>query len=71
MSSRNERLAQEERAEAALIYKTLAEAKKNLQQLFQLFPNGYKKRSRQSSFYLEYFTIADEETLLSSSRKIK
>jgi pantoate--beta-alanine ligase len=40
------------KAEAALIYKTLAEAKKNLQQqLFQLFPNGYKKRSRQSSFY--------------------
>jgi hypothetical protein len=43
MSSRNEQLRR--RAEAALIYKTLAEVKKNLQQtVFQLFPNGYKKR---------------------------
>jgi pantoate--beta-alanine ligase len=53
MSSRNERLR---RAEAALIYKTLAEAKKNLQPtVFQLFPNGYKNVSRQSSFYFRIF----------------
>jgi pantothenate synthetase len=55
MSSRNERSSEEER-EAALIYKTLAEAKENLQPtVFQLFPNGYKNVSRQSSFYFRIF----------------
>jgi pantoate--beta-alanine ligase len=70
MSSRNERLAPEERAEAAHL-QTLAEAKKNLQPTISAVSEWVQNVSRQSSFYFRIFTIADEETLLSSSRKIK
>ncbi|MFV8351985.1 pantoate--beta-alanine ligase [Flavobacterium sp. XS2P14] len=73
MSSRNERLAPEERAEAALIYKTLAEAKekfatKSISAVCEWVQKTFQDNPH---FTLEYFTIADEETLLSSSRKNK
>ncbi|SFA99877.1 pantoate--beta-alanine ligase [Flavobacterium swingsii] len=73
MSSRNERLSADERAKAAIIYKTLAEAKK----LFATkTANEVTKRTEkmfknQSLFELEYFEIADEQTLLTCKRKSK
>jgi pantoate--beta-alanine ligase len=73
MSSRNERLSADERAKAAIIYKTLAEAKK----LFATkTANEVTKRTEkmfknQSMFELEYFEIADEQTLLTCKRKSK
>ena len=73
MSSRNERLAPEERAEAALIYKTLAEAKEKFatNSISDICEWVQKTFQDNPHFTLEYFTIADEETLLSSSRKNK
>lgn len=73
MSSRNERLAPEERAEAALIYKTLAEAKEKFATNSISAVSEWVQKTFQDNprFTLEYFTIADEETLLSSSRKNK
>ena len=73
MSSRNERLAPEERAEAALIHKTLAEAKEKFATNSISAVSEWVKRTFQDNphFTLEYFTIADEQTLLSSSRKNK
>ncbi|MFV8334398.1 pantoate--beta-alanine ligase [Flavobacterium sp. GSP14] len=73
MSSRNERLAPEERAEAALIYKTLAEAKEKFATNSISTVSEWVQKTFQDNphFTLEYFTIADEETLLSSSRKNK
>ncbi len=73
MSSRNERLSLSERKEAALIFKTLLNAKK-------LF--GTKSAKEVSDFVtktfenhpilkLEYFEIADEITLKSCIRKSK
>lgn len=73
MSSRNERLTEDERNKASIIFKTLKEAKK-------LF--GTKSANRVSDFVsktfqnntefeLEYFEIADEATLLSCKRKSK
>ncbi len=73
MSSRNERLSADERTKAAIIYKTLAEAKK----LFATkTANEVTKRTEkmfknQSMFELEYFEIADEQTLLTCKRKSK
>lgn len=73
MSSRNERLSHEAREEAALIYKTLKEAKARfenhsakeviafVENIFRAHPN----------FKLEYFEIADEATLLPCKRKSK
>lgn len=73
MSSRNERLAPEERAEAALIYKTLAEAKEKFATNSISAVSEWVQKTFQDNphFTLEYFTIADEETLLSSIRKNK
>ena len=73
MSSRNERLAPEERAEAALIYKTLAEVKEKFATNSISAISEWVQKTFQDNphFTLEYFTIADEETLLSSSRKNK
>lgn len=73
MSSRNERLTQEERQEAALIYKTLAEAKEKFATNSISAVSEWVKRTFQDNpyFTLEYFTIADQQTLLSSSRKNK
>lgn len=73
MSSRNERLAPEERAEAALIHKTLTEAKEKFATNSILAVSEWVKKTFQDNqhFTLEYFTIADEQTLLSSLRKNK
>ena len=73
MSSRNERLAPEERAEAAVIHKTLIEAKEKFATNSISAVTKWVKKTFQnnSRFTLEYFTIADEETLLSGSRKNK
>ncbi|CAM1361427.1 pantoate--beta-alanine ligase [Tenacibaculum xiamenense] len=65
MSSRNVRLSEEHRKVAPFIYKTLKKAKrkfgiKNAQELTQWVE---KKFEKQELLQLEYFTIADEETL--------
>nr|WP_309758462.1 pantoate--beta-alanine ligase [Flavobacterium sp.] len=73
MSSRNERLAPEERAEAALIYKTLAEAKEKFATNSISAVSEWVQKTFQDNPHitLEYFTTADEETLLSIIRKNK
>ncbi|PXY44552.1 pantoate--beta-alanine ligase [Flavobacterium hydrophilum] len=72
MSSRNERLTHEERKEAAIIYKTLTEAKeifntKSPQDTVEFVENSFRNNKR---FDLEYFVIADESTLLPIEHKI-
>ena len=73
MSSRNERLTAQERAEAAIIFKTLLQAK----ELFKTKPAAEVTSfvtevfQNQTGFELEYFTIADEETLLPCTDKME
>jgi pantoate--beta-alanine ligase len=73
MSSRNERLSETEKKEAAIIYKTLQQAQK----LFATksaneVTNWVKKTFDQNQkFTLEYFQIAEEATLLPCVRKSK
>jgi len=71
MSSRNERLTTKERAEAAIIFKTLTLAKdlfkiKSTEEVTAFVTGIFQKLP---GFELEYFTIADEETLLPSLQK--
>ncbi|MFD1292964.1 pantoate--beta-alanine ligase [Lutibacter holmesii] len=66
MSSRNTRLTKQHRAISPFIYKTLKQAKiefgtKNAQEVIDWVKNEFKK---QPLLELEYFEIADEETLL-------
>jgi pantoate--beta-alanine ligase len=66
MSSRNTRLTKEQRAAAPFIYETLKKAKiqfgtKNASEVLKLVENEFKNHPL---FTLEYFEIADEETLL-------
>lgn len=73
MSSRNERLSAVSREKAALINKTLQEAKnifkvKSASKTIEFVENTFKKHPE---FTLEYFEIADEETLLPMKRKDK
>lgn len=73
MSSRNERLSEKARNESNLIYKILVQAKekfmlKSAQEVTQFVVNEFKKHK---NFTLEYFEIAEEETLLTCKRKIK
>ena len=73
MSSRNERLSEKARNESKLIYKILLEAKekfmlKSALEVSQFVVREFKKHK---NFTLEYFEIADEETLLTCKRKIK
>lgn len=73
MSSRNERLTLEERNQASVIYQTLIQAKdifqkENVAAAAQLVQQTFDK---QSLFDLEYFVIADEETLLPCKDKEK
>ena len=73
MSSRNERLSPEERKNAAIIYKIIKEAKvlfgtKSAKEVSKWVTNQFKK---QTMFSLEYFEIADEQTLLECKRKNK
>ena len=73
MSSRNERLSAEERAKAAIIYQTLVDAKKRFgtKSATEIINWVTKTFDKQSEFELEYFEIADEETLLTCQRKSK
>jgi pantoate--beta-alanine ligase len=71
MSSRNERLSSEERNQASIIYQTLALAKhtfqnENLENANTLVEKAFEKHPL---FNLEYFVIADEETLLPCEKK--
>lgn len=73
MSSRNERLTLQQRTEAGIIYKILAEAKKKFinnsaQETAQWVQNEFNKNK---AFTLEYFEIADEDTLSTCIRKNK
>lgn len=73
MSSRNERLTAEERKEAAIIYKTLTEAKeifqtKSPEETIEFVENSFRNNDK---FDLEYFVIADESTLLPIEYKSK
>jgi pantoate--beta-alanine ligase len=73
MSSRNARLSNEERNQASLIYQTLVKAKEKFQfetieSVNQFVEDIFKNHSL---FNLEYFVIADEETLSACSHKEK
>jgi pantoate--beta-alanine ligase len=73
MSSRNNRLSEKARNESNLIHKILVQAKekfmlKSAQEVTQFVVNEFKKHK---NFTLEYFEIAEEETLLTCKRKIK
>lgn len=70
MSSRNTRLTKQHREAAPFIYKTLKKARKkfgtkNAEELTQWVQNQFKKHPL---LELEYFTIADEETLQTATK---
>jgi pantoate--beta-alanine ligase len=71
MSSRNERLSADERNQAGIIYQTLLQAKiifenETIESAIQLVQQTFENHPL---FDLEYFVIADEETLLSCTSK--
>lgn len=71
MSSRNERLSTEARVKAALIFEILNDAitvfkTHSTQETISFVEKAFKKHPE---FELEYFEIADEETLLSTENK--
>ncbi|MFD2908774.1 pantoate--beta-alanine ligase [Flavobacterium ardleyense] len=71
MSSRNERLSPEGKAKSALIFSILNDAKTHfkshsIKETIETVTEAFKKYPE---FELEYFEIADEETLLSSEDK--
>jgi pantoate--beta-alanine ligase len=73
MSSRNERLSETEKKEAAIIYKTIIQAKKlfakkTAAEVTKWVQHAFDKNP---TFDLEYFQIADEATLLPCIRKNK
>ena len=72
MSSRNQRLSLQERAEAKIIFETLSNIKqlfghKTMRNLNDIVAKTFKKNQ---NFTLEYFTIAEEKTLVSAKRKL-
>ena len=73
MSSRNERLSPRERDEAAIIYKVLTVVKEQFATKSTAVISEWVQKSfgNNPHFTLEYFTIADEATLLSCTRKNK
>ena len=73
MSSRNERLSTEERTKASIIFKTLKAAKSRFgtQSARQVSEWVEKVFGNVPGFKLEYFQIADEETLEPAERKRK
>ena len=73
MSSRNERLSAEERNQAGLIYQTLLLAKEKFQNenVESVNQNVQEAFENHPLFDLEYFVIADEETLLPCTTKEK
>jgi len=73
MSSRNERLSEDDRKEAVIIYETIQESKllfatKSAKEVTKFVAEKFKKNSK---FELEYFQIADEKTLFPCIRKSK
>lgn len=73
MSSRNARLSAKEKQEAAIIYKTLIDVKakfgtKSAQNISNWVEKVFEKHA---DFKLEYFQIAEEDTLLPCLRKNK
>ena len=73
MSSRNERLSALERDQAAIIYKTLTQVKEKFtsDSPLQISEWVQKEFDNNPNFTLEYFVIADEETLLECRLKNK
>jgi pantoate--beta-alanine ligase len=73
MSSRNERLSETERKEAALIFKTLTASKKMFGTKTANEVSNFVKKTFENhpKFSLEYFEIADENTLKPCLRKSK
>jgi pantoate--beta-alanine ligase len=73
LSSRNERLSEQEKSEAAFIYKTLLLAKekfgtKSAKEVSEWISETFQNHPL---FTLEYFEIANEKTLLPCTRKVK
>ena len=73
MSSRNERLTDQEKMEAALIYKTLTAAKEKFKKNSSKTVSDWVKKTfaKNDLFDLEYFQIADESELQPCIRKNK
>jgi pantoate--beta-alanine ligase len=73
MSSRNALLSPEEKQEASLIYKTLVSAKEKFKTNSAKTTIEWAQKAFEKNpiFSLEYFEIADEETLLPCVRKSK
>lgn len=73
MSSRNERLSATEREKASIIYQTLLEAKEKFKTQDCIEVKKWVKEvfNSNSIFDLEYFEIADEETLIPCNSKSK
>lgn len=73
MSSRNERLSAEERDQASLIYQTLLQVKEKFKNEWVESVNQYVREAFENHpiFDLEYFVIAEEETLLPCEDKEK
>lgn len=71
MSSRNERLSPKERKAAAIIYQTLLEVKHRFstESLSEIAVWVNQVFENQPNFKLDYFEIADESTLLTSTTK--
>lgn len=73
MSSRNERLAPDEREKASFIYQTLLKAKELFQteDFRKVYDFVQQTFDKQHLMKLEYFTIADSKTLLEVTKKYK
>lgn len=73
MSSRNERLSEQQKKLAAVIYKTLKTAKTKFgkESAKQVVARVEKIFGKNPDFKLEYFEIADEDTLQPPARKSK
>lgn len=69
MSSRNERLTKEERTEGTIIHETLQGLKEKITHMSLQDISGWVSQQfdKHPLFKLEYFTIADEETLKGTS----
>ena len=73
MSSRNALLTPEEKQEASIIYKILIESKENFEKFSAKMVTDEVQKTFENNptFTLEYYQIADEETLLPCIRKSK
>jgi pantoate--beta-alanine ligase len=73
MSSRNELLSPQERKEAAIIFETLSKAKAKFENTSAKTLTEWVQKAFENhpTFTLEYFQIADEDTLLPCLRKNK